>query len=70
MKNRSSTSDPLFLSRVLPLFPSLKKPQIASSPMSVNFTSSHQRPHLLTAEGFLRDQLVLILFKCGESEEH
>ena len=41
----------------------LKQPQIASSPMSVNFTSSHQCPHLLTAEGFLRDQLVLILFK-------
>ena len=41
----------------------LKKPQIASSSMSVNFTSSHQRPHLLTTEGFLRDQIVLILFK-------
>ena len=32
--------------------------------MSVNFfTSSHQRRHLLTAEGFLKDQIVLILFK-------
>ena len=51
----------LSLSRVL--FP-LKKLQIASSPMYVNFfTSFHRRPHLLTAEGFLKDQIVLILFK-------
>ena len=50
----------LSLSLVLPLSPS----QIASSsPHSFNFTSSHRCPHLLTAKGFLRDQLVLILFK-------